>query len=145
MKKAWIYLTQTDTTVGLLSCDAIRLAEVKDRPSAQPFLKACGRLAQTVRIGRVPPRFRPMVRRSEKTSFILPNGRSFRRVTGPHADFLELTGPCYTTSANLHGRPLDTTWAKGAADVVIEGPEGLHEGPPSTIWRLGRKKRVKRR
>ncbi|WP_353663289.1 Sua5/YciO/YrdC/YwlC family protein [Hydrogenimonas sp. SS33] len=143
MRGDFVYLVQTDTTVGFLSRSAERLRQVKGRPQAKPFLMAVASFATLAEVGRVPAKYRNLVRRSRKSTFILPNGRSFRRVTGPHRRFVEKFGWCWSTSANRHGEPFDETYARTVSDVVVESEEGFHESAPSRIWRLGREKRVK--
>ena len=140
-----VYLVQTDTTVGFLSRSAEKLARIKGRPEGKPFLMALGRLEEIRRFGRVPPAHRNFVRRSAKSSFILPSGLSFRVVRGEHSAFVEKFGWCYTTSANLHGEPFDEATAKRLCDVVVESKDGFSDKKPSAIWRLSgsRKERVR--
>ncbi len=142
MRPDLVYLVQTDTTVGFLSQSARKLAEKKGRSPERPFLKAVPRFEDVATIGRVPSAHRNMVRRSKKTSFILPSGLSFRVVQDPgHRDFIEKCGWCYTTSANLHGEPFDEAIAKELCDVVVESKDGFSDKAPSAIWRLRRLKK----
>jgi tRNA A37 threonylcarbamoyladenosine synthetase subunit TsaC/SUA5/YrdC len=143
MRPDLVYLVQTDTTVGFLSCDARRLAALKERPSSKPFLIALPDFRALEEVGRIPPRHRNFVRRSVKRSFVLPNGLSFRVVTGEHRHFVARFGWCYTTSANRHGEPFDEAYAREACDVVVESKEGFSDKTPSTIWRLGRRRKVR--
>ncbi|WP_456323528.1 Sua5 YciO YrdC YwlC family protein [Hydrogenimonas sp.] len=137
-----VYLAQTDTTVGFLSQSARRLAKVKGRSLKRPFLMAFARFEDIAMIGRVPAAHRRFVRRSVKTSFILPSGLSFRVVCDErHKDFIEKCGWCYTTSANLHGKPFDEPTARDLCDVVVESKEGFSDKAPSSIWRLKRWKK----
>ncbi len=143
MRADFVYLVQTDTTVGFLSKSAERLARLKGRPSQKPFLKAISRLSALGEIGRVPRKFRREIRRSRGSSYILPNGQSFRLVRGDHRDFVKKFKWCYSTSANRHGEPYDEKYAKEACDVVVESKDGFHAAEPSRIWRVARRKRVK--
>ena len=138
-----VYLVQTDTTVGFLSQSAERLAKAKERSAEKPFIKALPSLRALHDLGRVPSKHRRFVRRSKKMSFILPGGRSFRVVTGPHRDFVARFGWCWSTSANRHGEPYDEEYAKSVCDVVVESKEGFRANPPSILWRLGRAGKVK--
>jgi len=140
---ARVYLAQTDTTVGFVGPDAAALAQAKGRPASRPMLKALPDLRAVSDVGRVPPAHRRRVRRAGASSFILPNGRSFRVIKGPHRALVTRLGGCYTTSANRHGEGFDEAYAREAADVWVETAEGYREKPPSAIWRLGRKKAVK--
>ncbi|WP_201352793.1 Sua5 YciO YrdC YwlC family protein [Hydrogenimonas urashimensis] len=143
MRRDFVYLVQTDTTVGFLSCSAHRLAAIKQRPPEKHFLKAINRFSDMAGIGRVPAAHRKFVRRARKRSFILPNGQSFRVVQGKHRDFIAKFGWCYSTSANLHGRPFDEAFAKSVCDVVVESKEGFSDKTPSQIWHLHRTGKVK--
>ncbi|WP_457596024.1 Sua5 YciO YrdC YwlC family protein [Hydrogenimonas sp.] len=143
MKGSRVYLVQTDTTAGFLSQSAERLAAVKRRPTARPFLVALDSFGRVGRVGRVPEAHRAMVRRAKKSTFILPNGRSFRVVSPPHRDFVTKFGWLYSTSANRHGEGFDPLFAKEACDVVVESKQGFFETRPSAIWRLGRNRKVK--
>jgi tRNA A37 threonylcarbamoyladenosine synthetase subunit TsaC/SUA5/YrdC len=144
MRRDFVYLAQTDTTVGFLSRSAVKLAEAKGRPVERPFLKALPLLAAVgEEVGRVPALYKNLVRRGEKRSFILPNGNAFRVVTGPHRHFIARCGWCYTTSANPHGQAYDPYYARERADVIVEASEGFHAAPPSTIIRLGKRRHKK--
>jgi tRNA A37 threonylcarbamoyladenosine synthetase subunit TsaC/SUA5/YrdC len=147
METGLIYLAQTDTTVGLLSQSAERLARAKGRAPNQPFLKALPSWAamEMEKVGRVPAAHRRFVRRAVKQSFVLPNGASFRVVEGGHRDMVARFGWLYTTSANRHRQPFEQQVAMEMADVWVEGPEGLHAAAPSVIWRLGRTTRKRLR
>jgi len=143
MRIDWVYLTQTDTTVGFLSQSQDKLCIVKGRPSNKPFLKAISRFENLHSVGRVPRRFRSYLRRSKKSSFILPNGQSFRKVSGSHQRFIERFGWMYTTSANKHGAKFDEKFAKSVCDVVVESDKKLFESEPSSIWRLYKSRKVR--
>ncbi|RUM43814.1 MAG: Sua5 YciO YrdC YwlC family protein [Hydrogenimonas sp.] len=143
MRRDLIYLVQTDTTAGFLSCSAERLATCKQRSLQQPFLKALSRFSDIHGVGRVPAKHRAFVRRSKKSSFILPNGQSFRVIQGPHQRFVKKFGWCFTTSANRHREPFDEATAKAMCDVMVESKEGFCAKTPSTIWRLYRSRKVK--
>ncbi len=143
MRRDFVYLVQTDTTVGFLSCSSERLARVKGRPTKKPFLKAVCRFRDLRSVGRIPTIHRKLVRRAQKTSFILSNGASFRVVDVPHCDFVGKFGWCYTTSANLHGKRFDEAYARKVCDVVVESKEGFCDKAPSHIWKLYRTGKVK--
>ncbi len=143
MRGDLVYLVQTDTTVGFLSRSAERLAHIKGRPLQKPFLKAIARLSTLREIGRVPRKFRREIRRSRGSSYILPNGQSFRLVRGAHRDFVKRFEWCYSTSANRHGEPYDEKYAKEACDVVVESINGFTSAKPSQIWRLAKREKVK--
>lgn len=136
-----LYLVQTDTTAGFLSRSARRLAGAKERPAEQPLLRAIASLRQLSALGRVPVAARFRVRRAGATSFILPGGRSFRRIADPrHSRFIERFGWLYTTSANRHGALFGEAVARQRCDVIVETAEGFASRAPSPIFRLGKKR-----
>jgi tRNA A37 threonylcarbamoyladenosine synthetase subunit TsaC/SUA5/YrdC len=143
MRRDLLYLVQTDTTAGFLSCSAERLAERKQRSPKKPFLKALSRFSDIHDVGRVPAGHRFLVRRSKKCSFILPNGESFRVIQDRHKLFVEKFGWCFTTSANRHGASFDEAYARKMCDVMVESEERFSAREPSSIWRLYRVGKVK--
>ncbi|MDR0580205.1 MAG: Sua5 YciO YrdC YwlC family protein [Campylobacteraceae bacterium] len=134
-----IYLVQTDTTAGFLSKDMKALNRLKKRPLDKPCILCLASFGEIT--PRIPNRYKNLVRRAKKTTFILQNGFSFRIVKdGAHAEFLRKTGAMYSTSANETGKSFDVDFAKVKADVVVEDERGFFEGAPSTILKLGKKK-----
>jgi tRNA A37 threonylcarbamoyladenosine synthetase subunit TsaC/SUA5/YrdC len=134
-----VYLTATDTTVGFVSQNAERLDAIKGRPPHKHYITALPSLRALRERTRVPARHANRVRRAKRTTFILPDGRSWRIVPdGTHHDLIARLGWAYSTSANPSGKAYDAAWARAQADVVIEPltPPSTH---PSTILRLGRK------
>ena len=132
-----IYLTQTDTTVGFLSQDKIKLNKIKNRKLNQKILIEVDSLDTLKRFVRVPNKFKNRVRRSKKTTFIYPNGKSFRVVKDTkHLEFLKKFNWMYSTSANLTGKSFDEKWARSVADVIVENKRGLFEGIPSNIYKI---------
>jgi tRNA A37 threonylcarbamoyladenosine synthetase subunit TsaC/SUA5/YrdC len=139
-----VYLAQTDTTVGLLSKDKEKLNRIKNRPINQPILREVDSLDTLKTFVRVPKKFRKVVRRATKTTFIYPNKESFRVIKDEmHLEFLQKFKWFYSTSANRHKEKFDISWAKSVADVVVEDKRGLFEGEASKIIKLG-KRRCKR-
>jgi len=132
-----IYLTQTDTTVGFLSQDYKKLNKIKNRPLEQKVLKEVDSLNTLKEFVRVSKRFKKIVRRAKKSTFIYKNGDSYRVVKNKrHLEFLKKFKWMYSTSANLTGQNFDKKWAISKADVVIEGKEGLFEGEASKIYKI---------
>ena len=130
-------VSDTDTTVGLLSQEAGRLHRAKNRSGRRPYLTALPSLRELKGRARTPREYRNRVRRSRKTTFIFPNRRSFRVVRDPrHLLLLRRLGWAFSTSANPSGAPFDETWARSVADLVVE-PLG-RPGAPSRILKLGR-------
>jgi tRNA A37 threonylcarbamoyladenosine synthetase subunit TsaC/SUA5/YrdC len=134
-----IYLTQTDTTVGLLSKNKEELNKIKKRELNKPILKEVDSLSILKEFVRVPKNFRKIVRRAKKTTFIYPNKDSFRVVKDEnHLRFLKKFKWMYSTSANLHKQKFDKNWAFNVADVIV-GSE-FKEGKASTIIKIGKRK-----
>jgi len=136
-----IYLTQTDTTVGFLSQNKEKLNTIKNRPKNKKILKEVDSLNTLKKFTRVPKEHKKRVRRAKKTTFIYPNGESFRVVRDiRHLEFLRKFKWMYSTSANLHGQKFDEKWARDKADIIVEDKRGLYEGEASRIYKLGKRK-----
>jgi len=139
-----LFLTNTDTTIGFLCQDSERLDREKKRPSGRPYLVTLPTLKSLQKHTRVPRPFRHHVRRSNKTTFIYPNGRSFRVVHDVrHLLLLRRLHWAYSTSANLSNHPYEETWARSRADIVVE-PIGKPD-LPSRILKIGKKRLMKLR
>jgi tRNA A37 threonylcarbamoyladenosine synthetase subunit TsaC/SUA5/YrdC len=144
MLNEFVFLTQTDTTAGFVSQNADRLNEIKRRPPHKHYIRAVSDLATLKTFTRVPASHKSRIRRARKTTFIMPDGYSYRIITDSHHRLLlDRLGWVYTTSANLSGETYDESFANAAADVIIS-PLRYHE-TPSTILKLGlqRLKRIR--
>ena len=134
-----IYLTQTDTTVGFLSQNKNKLNQIKNRNIDQKILREVDSLDTLKSFVRVPNRFKKQIRRAKKTTFIYPNGESFRVVKEKrHLEFLKKFIWMYSTSANLTGKKFDQNWAIEKADIIVGN--NFFEGEPSTIYKLSKTK-----
>jgi tRNA A37 threonylcarbamoyladenosine synthetase subunit TsaC/SUA5/YrdC len=138
MLKDLVFLTQTDTTIGFVSQNANRLTHLKQRPPHKYYIKAVNSLHTLKKFTRIPSSHKNRVRRSNKTTFILPNGYSYRIINDPHHLLLlnRLTW-AYTTSANLSNIPYDAIFAKEAADVIITPLKNTQEA--SGILKINKK------
>ena len=135
-----VYLTATDTTVGFVSQSAERLDAIKGRPAHKHYITALPSLRVLQEYARPPAAHRNHLRRARRTTFIFPDGRSWRIIHDPrHRRLIRQLGWAYTTSANRSGEPYDEAWARSMADVVIE-PLHAAETTPSTILKLGWKR-----
>ena len=142
MKKDIIILSQTDTTVGFLSQNAKLIDSIKQRKSGKRYITALASLELLKQKSRVPKRYRAYVRRAKKTTFILPNGNSYRVIKDKqHLLLIKRYGWLYTTSANLSGKDIDLDFAKSKADIIIY-PLTSH-GKSSTIIKLGKNSKKK--
>ncbi len=136
MPKDKVYLTKTDTTIGFVSQNADKLTAIKQRLSHKHYIKAVNSLETLKRFTRVPTAYKKMLRRAKKTTFIMPNGHSYRVVQDKHHLLLldRLTW-AYTTSANLSGKAYEESFARAQADVIIQP---LVQGTQaSQIYKLG--------
>jgi len=137
-----VYLTQTDTTIGFISQDAKRLTEIKQRPPHKHYIKAVDSLSTLKAHSRIPTIHKNRLRRAQKSTFVFPNGASYRVIRDPkHRKLISQLGWAYTTSANLSNTPYDETWARSMADEVIEPLKGNEE--PSKIYKINNR-RLKR-
>jgi tRNA A37 threonylcarbamoyladenosine synthetase subunit TsaC/SUA5/YrdC len=138
-----VYLTATDTTIGFVSQDSDRLDAIKGRPPHKHYITALPSLSALRARTRVPATHANRVRRARHTTFILPDGRSWRIIPhGTHHELIARLGWAYTTSANPSGRPYDEAWARTRADIVIEPLDAIAKHP-SRIIRLGYTRRMR--
>ena len=141
-----VYLVQTDTTVGFVSQNSKKLNEIKKRPLNKPVLREVDSFKTLKTFVRVPAFHKKRVRRASKTTFIYPQGESFRVVKDEkHLEFLKKFTWMYSTSANFHGKKFDENWAREYADITVEDKRGFYEGKPSKIYRLSKRKIKKMR
>jgi len=137
--KQLVYLAQSDTTVGLLSSDKTKLNKIKNRPLNKPCIECLNSLyTKNIRISK---RYKNLVRRSQKITFVLQNGYSFRVVKNSlHIDFLGKFEALYSTSANETNKQFDFNFAYDVSDVIVEDERGLFETAPSRILKIGKVK-----
>lgn len=119
MQKDRVYLAQTDTTVGFLSKDFHRLNEIKKRDKDTPCIICVAEYKELLHHTRVPKRFKNIVRKAKKTTFIYPNKSSIRVVFGSHKEFIKEHKWLYSTSANITGCEFDEKYAKSVADEIV--------------------------
>ena len=135
-----LYLVQTDTTVGFLSHSKERLIDAKKRNPKQPFLIAVDSLKTLNSNVRVPKRHRKRVRNSAKTTFIYPNGNSYRVVKDErHLSFIKKHASIYSTSANVTGKSFSEIYACEEADIIVYEREGFSDNTPSKMVRLAKR------
>ncbi|MBT8343246.1 MAG: Sua5 YciO YrdC YwlC family protein [Sulfurovum sp.] len=137
MLKDKVFLTQTDTTIGFVSQNADKLTEIKQRPPHKYYIKAVNSLQTLKTFTRVPKNHKNRVRRAKKTTFIMPNGSSYRVIQDKHhLLLLDRLKWAYTTSANLSNEAYDESFARDMADVIIEPIKEAKQA--SHIYRLGK-------
>jgi len=141
-----VILTQTDTTVGFISQDNQKLKEIKQRDSKKPFIKVYKdfRTLSTCK-HRVPSRFKNIVRRSKKTTFVVKN-KAFRVAKNPlNSQLLRDMDWNYSSSANEIDKKYDREFCELKSDIIIESFEGLNENSSSSLYRLNNSKRIRLR
>jgi tRNA A37 threonylcarbamoyladenosine synthetase subunit TsaC/SUA5/YrdC len=132
-----VFLTQTDTTIGFVSQNADKLTKIKQRPPHKHYIKAVNSLQTLKTFARVPKKHKKRVRRAKKTTFIMPNGHSYRVIQDKHhLLLLDRLKWAYTTSANLSNEAYDEFFAREMADIIIEPIKESKQA--SKIYRLGR-------
>lgn len=115
-----VFLTQTDTTIGFVSQNAAKLTQIKQRPPHKYYIKAVNSLHTLKTFTRVPVIHKNRLRRAKRTTFVMPDGHSYRVVRDKHhLLLLDRLHWAYTTSANLSGETYNAQYAKEAADVII--------------------------
>ena len=134
-------LTQTDTTVGFLSGDSLKLQEIKSRDSSKPFIKVYSSLkAFKEDSNRVPSSQKSRIRRSKKTTFIIKN-RAFRIASSSlNSSFLRANEWNYSTSANESDKNFNREFCESKADIIIEDKNSLYEGKASSLYRINSKR-----
>ncbi len=139
-----VFLTSTDTTIGFISQDPKRLTQIKSRPPHKHYIKAVNSLQTLKQHTRIPRQYKSLLRRSKRTTFIMPSGDSYRLIREPHHRLLlDRLKWAYTTSANRSGEVYNEDFAIESADIVVAPLQQHHA--PSQIIKLGkhRRKRIR--
>jgi tRNA A37 threonylcarbamoyladenosine synthetase subunit TsaC/SUA5/YrdC len=135
--KKLVFLTKTDTTIGFVSQNAEKLTQIKKRPTHKYYIKAVNSLHTLKTFTRVPTFHKNRVRRSNKTTFIMLNGYSYRVIYDKvHLLLLNRLKWAYTTSANLSNEKYNENFAIENADVII-APLNQNNSV-SNIYKLGK-------
>jgi tRNA A37 threonylcarbamoyladenosine synthetase subunit TsaC/SUA5/YrdC len=146
MNPQLLFLVQTETTVGFLSQNSEKLATSKQRSKKQPFIRCVDSLSTLQEFTRVPKKFKNIVRRSNRTTFIYPNGEALRVVQDEeHLRFLKKLRWAYSSSANLTRKTFDEKYAKQKADIIVEDSRGFFESKPSKMIKVNSQKARKLR
>jgi len=131
-----VFFTQTDTTIGFVSQNAAQISHIKQRPSHKNYIKALPSLKALKANTRIPTKHKNLVRRAQKTTFII-QGISYRIIKNhPHTLLLNRLGWAYTTSANLSGQGYDEAFATQSADVIVSFPKTSKKQKASKIYCL---------
>jgi tRNA A37 threonylcarbamoyladenosine synthetase subunit TsaC/SUA5/YrdC len=138
MNSSLVYLVQTDTTVGFSSSNDEKLSLVKQRPTSQKILQTVDSFRTLNQNTRIPKKYRRMVRKSNKTTFIYPNGLSFRVVPkeSNFYDFIHKFNILYSTSANKTGQKFEKNFAFSNSDILVFTKNNFFETSASKIIKI---------
>jgi len=124
----------------LSSCesqDADKLDRIKQRPPQKHYIKAVNSLQTLQQFTRVPQKYKKQLRRNHRTTYILPNGHSYRIVKSKkHLLLLNRLKWVYTTSANLSGASYDADFSTTHADITIQPL--CNNTQASRIYKIGK-------
>jgi len=136
MKKS-LYLTPTDTTIGFVSQDNTKIDIAKKRLPNKHYIRVVNSLQTLKSFTRVPQKYKNLIRRSKQTTFIMPNGYSFRVVKDSrHNLLLDRLKYAYSSSANLSGEDYDADYAKKQSEIIVCEPY-TQNSKASKIYKLG--------
>ena len=136
MKKV-VFLTNTDTTIGFISKSKKALDIAKNRTPNKVYIEVLPSLKALRK--RVPKKYKKLVRRAKKTTFILNQTYSFRvSYNNKHNLLLNRLNGAYSSSANESNKNYDYNYAYKNADIIIY-PLG-NKNKPSKIYKLSSKK-----
>ena len=131
-----LYLTQTDTTIGFVSQASNKIDKAKNRKPNKHYIKVVNSLETLKTFTRVPHKHKNRLRRAKRTTFIMPNGLSFRVVKeSEHNLLLDRLKWVYSSSANLSGEAYDEVYAKNNGEVIVSSPR-QQNGQASKIYQL---------
>ena len=139
-----VILTQTDTTVGFVSQDANQLYKIKSRNTSKPFIKIYSSFKNFLACGnRVPHAKKNMIRRSQKTTFIVKN-KAFRiSKDNLNSQILRDMRWHYSTSANQSKKNFQREFCEDKADIIIEDKQGLYENSSSSLFKINNVKQLR--
>jgi len=137
-----VYLAQTDTTVGFLSLDDKKLAKIKGRDPKQKTLQVVDSLKSLTNIIRIPIKRKKQIRRSKKTTYIYPNGLSFRVVEKDHIhnNLIKKFSCIYSTSANKTKENFDVKFAFNSVNIILYTKDRFYQTQSSSIYKINKTK-----
>ena len=134
--KTNLYLTQTDTTIGFVSQDSLKIDHAKKRLPNKHYIRVVNSLETLKTFTRVPKIYKNRVRRMKMTTFIMPSRHSFRVVKETkHSLLLDRFKWFYSSSANLSGSEYDEVYAQNMTEVIVSSPKKT-KGKASKIYHL---------
>jgi len=138
MDSSLVYLVQTDTTVGFSSSNDEKLSFIKQRANTQKILQTVDSFKILKQNTRIPNKYKRMVRNSKLSTFIYPNGNSYRVVSKNNIfhSFIKKFSISYSTSANMNKQKYDEKFAYDNADVIVLEKNGFSEVKASSIYKI---------
>ena len=145
MDKNKVYLTQADTTVGFLSNDDKKLTTIKNRDSNQKTLRVVDSFKTLKVYTRIPKKYKKLIRNSKNTTFIYPNGESFRVIdkNNHHHKFIKKFSILYSTSANESGKKFNENFAIMNCDIEVLNDKKYLQSNSSNIIKVNNKSLIK--
>ncbi len=147
MNSSFIYLAQTDTTVGFLSSNDKKLSIAKKRDLKQKTLQVVDSFQTLKQFTRVPTKYKKQIRNSKLSTYIYPNSMSFRVVlpNNNHYNFIEKFNSMYSTSANITKKDFNELYAFKKADIILYSKNGFTQTTSSSIYKVSKQKILKLR
>ncbi|MCI6217585.1 MAG: Sua5 YciO YrdC YwlC family protein [Helicobacter sp.] len=135
-----LIFAQTDTTAGFLCKDCKKINRIKKRDLQQSVLCEIPDFATLKTLTRIPLAHKKIVRKMRKTTFIYPNQRAYRVVAPdlPHHRILRYFGVLYSSSANIHNKDFQLSYALRISDIVAVNSQYFSQKKASKILKLGR-------
>ena len=132
-----VFLTNTDTTIGFVSKSSKALDIAKKRASDKKYIEALPNFKTLS--NRTPKKHRKIVRRGNKSTFIISQDYSFRVIKdNRHNLLLKRLKRAYTSSANASNCEYDFEYAYKNADIIVYPLK--NQTQPSKIYKLGKTK-----
>ena len=130
-----VFLTNTDTTIGFISKSSKALDIAKNRASNKKYIEALPYFKTLNK--RTPKKYRKLIRRSNKSTFIINQDYSFRIIKDSrHNLLLKRLNSAYSSSANASNHEYDLDYAQKNADAIIYPLK--NQNNPSKIYKLGK-------
>ncbi len=128
-----------------MSLDDKKLAVVKNRPITQKTIRVVDSYQTLKNHTRIPKKHRKKVRNSKNTTFIYPQGESFRVIdkNSLHHKFIKKFKAMYSTSANESGYKFDINFATKNCDVEVILSTKYFETKASSIIKLNNKNLIR--
>ena len=141
----YLFLAQSDTTVGLLSKDSGAVFRAKKRDKAKKLIIEVCSFNELKKHVRVYEKHKRFIRRSKKNTFIYKD-QAFRVVKDEaHLKFLKRFNFMYSSSANISGEDFDFVKMYDVVDAIYEDNRGLKQQTPSRIYRVFKNRLVRYR